>query len=247
MTQIAVQMYTLRDLLKTDFLGTFDKVAAIGYRAVELAGTGSTAPAELKKHLDNLGITVCAAHVGIADLEGDLDKVIVTYGTLGCKTLVCPWMAPERRGDQWPATARALAPIADRLNAKGFALGYHNHDFEFETVNGKPALEVIFETAPALKVELDCYWVVRAGQDPVAYINKYANRIPLLHIKDMAAGPDKRFAPVGTGIIDFKPIIAAGKAAGTQWFIVEQDNCYDTPPLDAIRTSFANIKSLGLA
>jgi len=246
---VAVQMYTLRDLTSKDFVGTLEKVAAIGYAGVELAGTGGLSAAELKGVLARLKLAPAGAHVGIESFEGDLEKTMAYYSELGCKTLIVPWLSEDRRKgpDGWAKLGRFLEEVGGKLKARGLSLAYHNHDFEFQKVDGKYALDVLFEAAPKnLKMELDLYWAKRGGEDPHAYAAKYSGRVTHLHVKDMAAGPDKHFAPVGTGVIDFSKIFAEASSWGVEWFVVEQDDCYGTPPLDAIATSFKNLQKAGV-
>ncbi|MGH7215092.1 MAG: sugar phosphate isomerase/epimerase family protein, partial [Tepidisphaeraceae bacterium] len=160
-----------------------------------------------------------------------------------------PWMPEERRKDAagWKKVAQSMNRIAIDAKQRGFNVAYHNHSFEFQKFDGQYGLDIVWANSDALRSELDTYWVAHGGLDPVAYINQLGRRILLLHLKDMAPGADRKFAPVGSGTLDFKTILDAGNKAGVQWGIVEQDNCYATPPLQAIRTSFENLKQLGAA
>ena len=148
----------------------------------------------------------------------------------------------------WKQVAASLDKIGAACAARGITFSYHNHAFEFETFDGQTGMDILFgQTNPQhVKAELDLFWVKKGGQDPVAYIHQFGKRAHLLHLKDMADGPDQKFAPVGSGTFDFKSIIAAGQKAGTQWYVVEQDNCYDTPPLEAVKISIDNLKKLGV-
>jgi sugar phosphate isomerase/epimerase len=250
---IAVQLYTLRDLTKTDFAGTLREVKKIGYAGVELAGYGNLkTAAEVRKACDDAGLKICGAHVGIDGLEKDVNAVLDEQATLGNPNVIVPYMADTRRKDAsgWLQVAESMNKIGQAVVGRGLNFGYHNHSFEFQTFdNGKTGMEILFEhTDPRLvKAELDLFWVKHGGQDPVGYLNQLGGRTILVHLKDMAAGADRKFAPVGTGTIDFKPIIDACRKHGVQWGIVEQDSTYDVPPLDAIRTSFENLKKIGAA
>src|SRR4030095_9269935 len=126
-------------------------------------------------------------------------------------------------------------------------LAYHNHNFEFDKFGGKTGLEIILENTAAHLVvaEIDVYWVKFAGADPVALIEKWGERVRILHLKDMAQGTEKRFAPVGTGTIDFKAILAAAEKNNVRYGIVEQDKTYDMTPMEAIQISLSNLKKLG--
>ncbi len=135
-----------------------------------------------------------------------------------------------------------------KCRTKGFSFAYHNHSFEFEKFDGKTGFGILCANSDAATVglELDVYWAKYGGGDPVAMIKTLGRRIQLLHLKDMATGADQRFAPVGTGILDFAGILAAGDAAQVPWGIVEQDACYEQPPMEAVKISFENLKKLGM-
>jgi sugar phosphate isomerase/epimerase len=246
----ALQLYTVRDLTAKDFAGTVKKVADIGYKFVELAGYGSAGNAKAaRKALDDAGLKACSGHYAIEVLERNIQQVVEDAQTLGIDTLVCPFLVENRRKDAkgYEATAKVLETAGSLLHGHGLILCYHNHNFEFQKFGDKTGLDIIFEnTAPHLvAAEVDVYWVQHAGSDPVAVIEKYGERVRLLHLKDMAAGPEKRFAPVGTGTLKFDAILAAAKKAGVRWGIVEQDQTYGTPPLEAIKASMENLKKLG--
>ncbi len=252
----AVQMYTLRDPAAADFARTLSDVAAIGYRAVELAGFHGVPPHRLRRLLDDLGLTAIASHVPIEALETELDKVIEDHLALGVRALVMPFLAEDRRGsaDTWLANARQLANLGRTVAARGLQLVYHHHDFEFESYGGTNGFEIILQnTDPALvKLELDVYWLTFAGQSPAAWIERLGTRVQIVHLKDMMPGPLRRFAPVGSGIIDFPPILAAIARIEAidgipRHVVVEQDETYDTPPMDAIRQSFFNLLGNSIA
>ena len=245
---VCLQGYTVRDDFARDFYATIEKVAKIGYAGIELAGIYGKNPAELRTVLDDNGLIVSGAHVGLSDLQ-NVEAAIETYKTLGATFLIVPYLPAEMRTsmDDYRKVAATLAQLGEKVNKAGLGFAYHNHDFEFETFGGDtPAFDVIFESAPNVLVELDAFWVRKAGLDPGVYLTKYAGRVPLLHLKDMTT--DGKFAPVGAGTTDFAPIFAAAESvAGTQYYIVEQDSTYDVAPLDAITTSFKNLQGMGKA
>ena len=247
---IACQLYTVRDMAAKDFADTVKQVARIGYRAVELAGYGNLKSAkEARKALDDHGVKAISSHAGIAGMESDLNKILDENETLGCKTTVLSWMPEDRRKDAagWRAAAQSLNKIGAEAQKRGHEFAYHNHSFEFQKFDGKYGLDILYEnTDPKLvKAEIDTYWVQHGGEDPVPYINKLGPRVTLLHLKDMGKGADKRFAEVGTGILNFRAILDAAEKLGTRWGIVEQDSTYETAPIDAVRTSYENLKKLG--
>jgi sugar phosphate isomerase/epimerase len=246
----ALQLYTLRDLTAKDFAGTMKQAAAIGYKFVETAGYGNLRSAkEARKALDDAGLKACSGHFGIELLEKNLDQVLADAQTLEIDTVVCPFLPEDRRKDAagYKATADLLDEVGLHLHQHGIVLAYHNHAFEFDRFDGQYGLDILFENTERHLVvaEIDVYWVKYAGVEPAEYINKLGDRVRLLHLKDMAPGAEKRFAAVGTGVIDFKPILAAAEKHNVRWGIVEQDRTFETPPLEAIKTSLDNLKKLG--
>lgn len=247
---IALQMYTVRDEAKEDFVGTFKKVADIGYTAVELAGTGDLPAAELKTVLDDIGLKPMGTHVAIDALEKSLEENLAYYEALGVPFITCPYMPEERRKDgaAWRATAAALQAIGQKVVDAGFTFCYHNHSFEFERFDGQYGIDILFGATDAnlVQSELDTYWVQHGGEVPAEYITKLSGRVPLIHLKDMLDDAGRSFAEVGEGILDWTAIFEAGGAAGAQWYIVEQDRC-QRPPMESIRISLENLKKMGVA
>lgn len=247
---VGLQMYTLRDLAAQDFVGTFKKVAALGYAGVELAGTGGMTAPELKALLDDLGLKVAGNHVGIEALEADLSAVIDFNLAIGNPNVVIPYLGEDRRkdGTGWKTMAAACNSFGQKLADAGLTLAYHNHSFEFQKFDGVYGLDLLYGNSdPAfLKAEVDTFWVQHGGEDPAAYINKLAGRVAIIHLKDMAPGEERTFAEVGEGILDFPAIAEASKAAGASWYIVEQDVC-QRPPLESVEISLNNLRKMGLA
>ncbi|MES2460407.1 MAG: sugar phosphate isomerase/epimerase [Armatimonadota bacterium] len=249
---VTLQMYTLRDDAARDFAGTLKTVAEIGYAGVELAGYNGLAVEEVKRLLDDNNLLVAGMHAGLELLENSYDQVVSDSITLGLEYVIVPFLAENRRQsmDDYRRLANQLNILGDRLKANQLTLCYHNHAFEFEKFGGDVyAYDVLFdETDPNLvKVEMDAFWVAKAGEDPVAYLRKYKNRVPLIHVKDMTAPPESTFAEVGEGVIDFAPIFEAAEGAGTEYYVVEQDKTFNHPPLESVRISFNNLKKMGIA
>jgi sugar phosphate isomerase/epimerase len=249
---ISAQLYTVRDQIKTDFPGTVRQLGKIGYAGIELAGWGNLkTAADVTKACADAGVKITGAHVGIDQLEKDLNKALDESDSVGNRNIIIPWLNEDRRrsADDWRKFARTCNDVAAKVQARGFTLSYHNHSFEFQTFDGTTGYDIFLQQSdPKLvKLELDVYWLQHGNQDPAGTIRKLSNRVLLIHLKDMAAGAEKRFAPVGTGILDFKSILSASEQAGAKWAVVEQDQCYDTPPMEAMRISFENLKKLGAA
>lgn len=245
---LGLQLYTVREPMAQDFVGVLEQVSRMGYDAVEFAGTGDMAPAELRRTLDGLGLQVAGLHQAITALEGDLAPLVQLARELGTNNLVCSFMPEERRRDAagWLAAAATLDGIGRQCCSEGVQLSYHNHSFEFQTFAGKYGLDLLFENCSAENVlsELDTYWVKHGGADPVAYINKLAGRISILHVKDMDdSGDEPTFTEVGNGILDWPAIHQAAMAAGVEWYCVEQDRCAGDP-IDSARASAEFMKKL---
>lgn len=248
---IAAQLYTVRELTKNDFAGTIKQIARLGYPAVELAGFGNlTNAADVRRALHDAGLQIAASHVELEDLEANLPCTFDEQTTLGNRCIVCPWMAEARRQNAagWREATASLARISIECRKQGFEFAYHPHSFEFQKFDGVSAMKIVWQGTDAdlVKAELDVYWLKHAGEDPVKYINQLGRRTILIHLKDMATGPEQRFAPVGEGILDFKTILATAVKQGVRWGIVEQDDCYETPPMEALRRSFGNLRRLGV-
>ena len=243
--QIALQLYTVRTLAAVDLPGTLYSVAAAGYRAVELAGLPDTAPRELARLLTVAGLRVVAAHEGIERLREDADAVADRLAAVACPRLIVPWMPEDdrRSADDVRRFAAELGGYARTLDRRGIRLGYHNHAFEFAPLDGTTVWDVLLaELPPEVEIELDVYWAAFGDRDPVAEIEATSDRVRLLHMKDRAPGPEPHDAPPGEGILPFERIVEAGRAAGVEWFIVEQDEPRD--PLADIARGLRYLESL---
>jgi sugar phosphate isomerase/epimerase len=141
--------------------------------------------------------------------------------------------------------AREASEVARRLAQGGIGFVYHNHSFELEKFGDKTGLRILYDESDpeAFTSEIDTYWIQHGGENPAEYIRKYANRCPLVHLKDMLADEQKTFAEVGGGILDWPAIFKASEAAGAKWYIVEQDRC-QRPPLESVKISFENLKKM---
>lgn len=245
---ISVQLYTLRDEIAEDYVGTLRAVAELGYRAVELVTLGDMSAAALRQELDTLGLQASGMHVGIPrleqELEAALDEVVVT----GAHYVICPWLPPELRvgADGYRKVAALLTQAGEACQARGLQLCYHHHDFEFADVDDTTGLALLADNTDAalVKFELDVYWAAYAGLDPVALLTSLAGRVPLVHLKDMTNDEARTFAEVGSGTLDFPAILAACDDAGVDWLVVEQDRCA-RPPLESIGMSLAYLQSVG--
>lgn len=244
--EFGIQLYTLRNELEKDYIGTLKKVAKIGYKNVEIAGFDAMKSKDLREALEDLGLKAPSSHIGLEILEDKLDWVMEYSQEIGCKNIICPWYKPENY-EEYMKLSEKLNHIGELCYSNNIQFGYHNHDHEFNIYNGKMGLDIILDnTDPRfVKSELDTYWVQFAGKDVVGTIKKYSNRIPLIHLKDMEKSEERFFTEVGNGVMDFKAIINAGKENGCKQFIVEQDVCRKDP-IESITISYNNLLKMGL-
>lgn len=243
---IALQPYTIREELTKDFLGSFTKVAEIGYSAVEVGmpPAGITV-AEMKAHFEQIKLNVISCHSSLAQLTDDLDTAINFMQQLGGSYIVLSHRFDTKQ--EVLDTAKRFNEIGKKCKDRGIQFLYHNHDWEFVRFDGEYALDLLLrETDPEyVKLELDVYWVKKGGADPTSYLRKLHDRCPLLHVKDMEPGEEQFFAEVGEGILDFDAILQAAAEVGTEWLIVEQDLCR-TPVFECIATSYRNLVKMGV-
>lgn len=249
---LAVQLWTLRNEITEDLPGTLRRVAEIGYDGVELWFAQWPPPEELKAMLDDNGLVPAGAHVPYLELRDNLDAVIAYHHAVRNTDLAIPVLPEHLRGtsEAWRERVGEIAEIGSRCRDGGLRLSYHNHAIEFEEfVDGVEAHDFIFGevSSDALQAQLDTYFIAAMDKDPVAYIQRYSGRVPLLHVKDLGY-VDGRQATVeiGEGELDWDAILPAAETAGVEWTIVEQ-NCQVHPALESIAISYAFLKERGFA
>ena len=239
LAQVGLQLYTVRDQMGQSVERTLEQIAAAGYHLVETAGLYNRSAAELRALFDKNGIRTVSGHYPLADFEKSPDTVFATAKTLGQEYVVVPWLDPSlRTPDTFAGLPGRLNKLGEQARAAGLKLAYHNHDFEFETYGASTtAMErLLAGTDPALvSFELDGYWAFKAGRDPADLVTRNPGRFVMLHLKDSTAAPEKAFADVGHGVIDFKKFIAAAQANGLRYAFVERDVSPD--PIASIRAS----------
>ena len=260
--KVGVQVYTVRDELQKDFAGTIEKLAAIGYDYLELFNYkngkifGNSVQA-LNAIFQQNGVVAKSLHVGTGigenpTVQGTLtngwEQTVEDAAALGLEYLVCAYLeAPQRITiAQYKEHAMLFNKSAEVAKKYGIQFAYHNHDFEFEPIDGQLPYDVLLqETDPDLvKMEMDLYWITRGGQDPVQYFKNHPGRFPLWHVKDMDKGQDKFFTEVGNGSIEWANIFKNGNRAGMKYFFVEQDSCREHTPLESLKISYDYLKKL---
>ena len=238
---VALQLYTLREV-DEDFTDILEKVAEIGYDGVEFAGYGGLEAQELKKTLDNLNLQATASHVGYNELTENLQEVIDFNLTIGNKYIVCPYLEFSDIDDLKEKTEQ-FNIIGEKCRDNDLVFCYHNHAHEFEQMGSSSVIELLLSKTDSslVKFEVDTYWVKKAGYDPIAFIKKYKERIPLVHLKDMEDNENRDFAEVGTGIMPMKELVNLAQNIKSEWLIVEQDQC-KKPPLESVKISYNNLQ-----
>ena len=247
MEKIGLQLYSIKELTSTDFPGTLEKVAKIGYDGVEFAGTFNTPAPKLKEALADLGLKPAGSHIGIDRLKNELDSVIAYSLEIGDPYIICPGLPEDMHcsTDAWLKTAELFNQIGSKCKENGIGFGYHNHEFEFKSFDGIYGLDLLMDnTRPELVfLELDTFWVEYVGLRSVDFIEKYKERCSILHIKDMKSLQEKVNTEIGKGIMDFKGITALGKKYGVQWYTVEQEE-YEIPQLESIEESLRYLRKI---
>ncbi|MFW5915522.1 MAG: sugar phosphate isomerase/epimerase family protein [Planctomycetota bacterium] len=250
---IGAQMYTLRDYCQDPdgVRESLAKVADIGYSAIQISGFGEVDMGEVAEICEEYELDVAATHEGWGRFKNELDELIEEHKTLGCSHPAIGGLPGEYHcAEGVQQFIDELGPIAEKLRSEGMDFSYHNHNHELVHYDGKPWLERLYTHAPAklLKAEIDTYWIQAGGGDPAAWIRWCGGREPLVHFKDMAVGEERepRFAPIGEGNLNWDAIIEACRMGGVEYALVEQDQCYDMDPFEALEISYNNLQDMGL-
>ncbi|OFY83482.1 MAG: hypothetical protein A2V46_12950, partial [Bacteroidetes bacterium RBG_19FT_COMBO_42_7] len=258
---IGLQLYTVRDPMAEDVPGTLKRVSDAGYKYVELADYNegkfyTYAPLEFKKMVNDLGMEILSSHTQVEGVGVTMDnarKMAEDHAILEARYCLQPWIVEEMRTSI--ATYQKMAANWNQIGAImkefGMQFGYHNHNFEFATVEGKvPYFDVMLAELDKdlVVMEIDLFWATKAGQNIVELFNKYPGRFPLFHMKDMYTHQEPFYdvikddiAPVGEGVINFKEILAAKDVAGMKYMIVEQDQSRDNTIFEDINKSISNL------
>ena len=257
---VGLQLYTIRDAMAADVLGSLKKLSDLGFKNLELANYADGrfygyAPAEFKKIVNDLGMDIISSHTQVEAAGITLDnaqKMADDHAALGVKYCVQPWVNDEDRNvETYRKMVADWNEVGRIMKGVGIQFGYHNHNFEFANLDGiVPYYDIMLaELDPELvTMEIDFYWASKAGQDLEAMFNKYPGRFQLFHMKDMFTAQEPYFdvikddiAPVGAGIIDFRKYLALKDVAGMKYLFVEDDNQGNGQPFEALETSMSNL------
>ena len=257
--KIGLQLYTLRDIINKDVKGVIKQVADSGYQEVEMYGLSADNKffgLSVKQFADLLKANNLSSSGGHYMPENylfkngngdDVKNLCDVANTLGNKYLIIPWMSEDKRRsiEQYKALAERLNKAGEITKKSGLQLAYHNHDFEFADINGQNGYDILLNDTDKdlLKMEMDLYWVVRAGYDPVTLFKKHPGRFHLWHVKDMSKLNKAQNTEVCNGSIDFKTIFANAKLSGVKHYMVEQENNYMPDIFGSIKTSCSYTKT----
>jgi len=249
-SQIAAQLYTLRDFTKTpgDIAATMKKVKQIGYDAVQCSALGPIDSIELKKIVDGEGLTICATHTSYETMRDNPQLVIDDHQLWECKHAAIGGLPGEYRTGEsgYIRFAQEASKVAKRLSDGGLVFSYHNHSFELERFGNRTALQILYsESHPKLfNSEIDTYWIQHGGGDSADWIRQLKDRAKVVHFKDMAVVDGKPvMAEVGEGNLNWSAIIESCIYSGTEWYIVEQDVCRRNP-FDSLKLSLENLQAM---
>ncbi|WP_026751244.1 sugar phosphate isomerase/epimerase [Sediminibacterium sp. C3] len=231
----AMQLFSVRDAVAKDLEGTLRKLRSIGYNQLEIYGYNGTffgkTPKEFKTILANTDMKVISSHhvsgYGMkmkGSLQDNWKQTVDDLAAIDAKYMGCSYLFPnERTNEIYTALPDLLNSCGEVTKGSGIQFIYHNHEFEFEKFGDTLAYDHLLNKTDAnlVKMELDLYWIYKAGKDPLAYFDKYPGRFPLWHVKDMSTAGE--ITEVGNGTIDFAKIFAARKKAGLKHWFVEQD------------------------
>ncbi|MBP1947876.1 sugar phosphate isomerase/epimerase family protein [Virgibacillus litoralis] len=242
--KFATQLYTLRNEISKDFPSVLRELKKMGWEAVQIDGLFGYPKEEIAEVLQETGLKTAGMHVSLERMNKELEAVLKEADLFGTTDFFCASLEEDMRNlAGYKKVRRDLLDITKEVKPLGYRVGYHNHDFEFKTlVDGKFALDYILgpEESHFIHPEIDTYWVKKAGIDPISYIEKFPNQIPILHLKDMTNDDREYYAEIGTGSIDFKPILTWGEKNNVEYYAVEQDFCPGSP-LDSLELSLSNL------
>ena len=241
--EIGLQLYTLRNEIAGGYDEVLKKVAETGYRFVEMTYDPANG-AEVGKLLQKYSLSAVSAHIGIGEIENNFETVAKFLSDIGAKCIVVPGIGGIDTEEQTINTAKQLEAAAQKLSAAGYEAGFHNHTSEFSRKFGeKNVIDIFYENAPALKFQIDVGWAFAAGADVPAVLEKLGGRLTsTIHIKDVDASNTP--TEIGSGRVDWAPVLETAAKHGVKWGIVEQDACINHPPFESVKVSYDYLKTI---
>jgi sugar phosphate isomerase/epimerase len=252
-----LQLWTVKEDMAKDPKGTLKQIASFGYTEIEgFEGNqgmfwGMT-PAEFEQYTSELGIKMTSSHCNTDKLtgKGSLEGKAVQGISIGMKYLICPYKGPQKSIDDFKRIADEFNKCGEVCKRNGIMFGYHNHDYTFKPVDGQVPMDVLMQNTDSDLVvfEMDIYWVITAGADPLHYLDKYDKRFKLVHVKDRkrdaAPGEGDASCNLGTGSIDWEPLLHHAKMRGVRSFIVEQERFDNSTPLQSAEADAKYLKPI---
>jgi len=248
---MGLQLYSLRDVIGKDVKGTIKQLTDWGYTKFETYGYNNgqlfgMPSKEFNDYVKSLGARVVSGHYGIDVVRGDWAKAVADAKDAGQEYMVLPWIDDaSRTPDGYKKIIEDVNKAAEVTSQAGIRMGYHNHDFEFKKVGDKTGFELLLDglDPKLVSMELDLYWVVRAGQDPEQIFAKYPGRFEQWHVKDMDKAAPEKNADIGSGSIDFKKLFTHAEEAGMKHWYVEQET-YPVDPMTSAKNSIDYLKTI---
>ena len=246
--KLGAQFYSIRDNTQTpeDLYRAFKEIKSIGYEIVQMSAICDIDPKLLKSYSDEFALPITCTHSPYDRIINDTDALINEHKIYGCPTIGLGYMPNEYHGDGIYKFIDTLREPLRKIKAAGLDFAYHNHAFEFESVDGKLIYDILIDELPELSFIVDTYWIKYAGYDFIEYVNRLgADRIKNVHFKDMKTDPKGEICPCGEGVIDFAPLIKRCNEMGIENALVEQDNAPDSGnSIGEMKKSYENLKSL---
>lgn len=250
--KFGLQLYTLREDMPKDAKGVLKQIASFGYKKIEsYEGKDGMfwgmSNLDFKKYMDDLGMTIVSSH---CNMTVDLEKKAAEAAAIGMKYLIYPWEGTTKTLEDYKKMPDEFNKFGAICKKNGIRFAFHNHDYSFKTMNGEIPQDVLMKnTDPdSVDFEMDIYWVVTAGHDPIEWLKKYPNRFKLSHVKDRSKTPGadngRNSVDLGTGSIDFSKVLKVAGKMGMEHFIVEQEFYPNGTPLEAVKADAAYMKSL---
>ena len=266
--KLGFQLYSVRDDMAADFLGTLKKVKAMGFEGGEMAGWHGYSAKEVKAMFEEADLTPISAHGAYQDLMPEIEGLVKDYSYIGWKYIVIPYLPEDLRygTEKYPEVVEGIKKIGEVCNKYGITLLYHNHDFEFaKTESGEYVLDALYNEigTDLLKTEIDTCCVNVGGENPSAYVRKYTGRAPVVHLKDFVGSKSQNmykligiesneeesntfeYRPLGYGVQNVQEIVDAARDAGAEWIIAEQDSpSMGKTPLECAQMSIDYMKNI---
>lgn len=244
------QLFSALELCQSaeGLLDTIRRIGEMGYDGVEFFDYAGVPAAQLRAALREAGLEGFNSHVSLDRWQNDLDAEIAYAVEAGIPMLTVPYIAPElRNATTYARLAAELPGYADRCEAAGLTVGYHNHDFEFAPWDGGILLDTLLAVDARVRLELDTFWAMYAGRDPVACMKEYSGRLAIIHVKDYLDRTVQPpvFCAIGTGKMENAPVVRQARDLALGWVVVEQDNS-QIDVLESARLSLEGLRALGL-